>query len=64
MTAYNTFADWLSCEGLGDYLDSSAELKDGTSQGFSVSEYSAWLSPVLMPTPPRSAPVSAAPLVT
>jgi hypothetical protein len=42
--AYNTFEAWLQVHGFGSYLDNTGELKDGTSQNFVSSKYTAWLT--------------------
>jgi VCBS repeat-containing protein len=45
--AYNTFDAWLVGHGFADYLDGTGELKDGTSQSFFSSQYTAWLNDLL-----------------
>jgi VCBS repeat-containing protein len=45
--AYNTFDAWLEAQGFSSYLNSDGELKDGTSQSFFSSQYSAWLNALI-----------------
>src|SRR5689334_12616049 len=45
--AYNTFDAWLRGHELASSLDDAGELRDGTSQGFFASQYSAWLTDLL-----------------
>src|SRR5262245_23409744 len=45
--AYNTFDAWLQARGFGSYLDGDGELKDGTSQTFFSSQYTAWLNDLI-----------------
>lgn len=39
-----SFTGWLIANNLGSYVDANGELKDGTSQSFFSSQYTAWLS--------------------
>src|SRR3954454_4051633 len=45
--AYNTFDAWLRGHGFASSLDGTGELRDGTSQGFFSSQYTAWLADLL-----------------
>src|SRR5262245_6482983 len=45
--AYNSFDAWLVGHGFADHLDGTGELKDGTSQSFFSSQYTAWLNDLL-----------------
>jgi hypothetical protein len=45
--SYNTFDGWLQARGFGSSLDADGQLKDGTSQSFFSSQYSAWLNDLI-----------------
>lgn len=45
--AYDTFDGWLRGHGFASSLDQTGELRDGTSQGFFASQYTAWLNDLL-----------------